>query len=457
VKLATEWKEPNALETNGGSGVEIVENTSAVDATSTNSAGLPSPQAVWPSDSVLETFMEFARKFSESEDCILIGCVLPIVARLLARRVFVPFAGRKYPNLYNLIVTKPGLRKSTSIGLAERLGRALLPPDAFLEGACSEQGLFTCYQVQPDKLLIEEEGNTLLSNWASDAAGKIVAKRFLKLYDCKAWTQTYMRQAEESGDAVQRIEETSTSLVIGTTYNNCRFHALETRDGMRRRVNYYLSEKYARTIYWPPDFDSADFLRVVESFRPLLEIEGEMQLSANAEKLWRDLQDANRAEIQSIAGIDAASEAYGSALAEENAKVLKFAMIFEACRWAANRSRNFRAIQADTLNLAAEHVHHSINASRELDSIGRRAEIREEAEAILATIRIEFQSVARGGTIELSKTTLTHRFAANPSRRGAMTPARLYNEVLLDLQKRGLARLLPRNGKLQVYRFPVEA
>jgi hypothetical protein len=325
-----------------------------------------------------------------------------------------------------------------------------------VEGACSEQALFICYQVQSDKLLIEEEGNTLLSNWASDAAGKIVAKRFLKLYDCKAWTQTYMRQAEENGDAVQRIEETSTSLIVGTTYNNCRFHALETRDGMRRRVNYYLSEKYARTIYWPPDFDSADFLRVVESFRPLLEIEGEMQLSADAKRLWYDLQDSNRVEIQSIVGIDAASEAYGCALAEENAKVLKVSMIFEACRWAANTSRNLHTIQADTLKLAAEHVHHSINASCQLDSIGRRAEIREEADAILATIRVEFRHKARRRTIELSKTILTHRFAANPSRRGAMTPARLYNEILPDLEKRGLATSLPRDGKLRVYQFSVE-
>ena len=76
--------------------------------------------------------------------------------------------------------------------------------------------------------------------------------------------------------------------------------------------------------------------------------------------------------------------------------------------------------------------------------------------AILATIRVEFRREARDGTIELSKTMLTHRFAANPSRRGAMTPARLYNEVLPDLQKRGLARLLPRNRKLEVYQFPVE-
>jgi hypothetical protein len=441
-----------------GSLVENVENSEAANdiVTSTNSATLPRPEAVWPHDSVLENYMMFARGFSESEDCILIGSILPIVARLLARRVFLRFAGRKYPNLYSLIVTKPGLRKSTSIDLAERIGRALLRPDAFIEGACSEQALFKCYQGQPDKLLIEEEGNTLLSNWASDAAGKIVAKRFLKLYDCKSWTQTYMRQAEENGDALQRIEQTSTSLLIGTTYNNCRFHALETRDGMRRRVNYYLSEKYARTIYWPCDFDSGEFGQLIESFKPLLEIEGEMRLSEQAKETWHALQDSNRAEIQRIVGIDAASEAYGSALAEENAKVLKFAMIFEACRWAADRGRDFHVIQADTLQLAAEHVRHSINASRELDSIGRRAEIREEADSILATIRVEFQSQSCNGSIDLNKTTLTHRFAANPSRRGAMTSGRLYNEILPDLERRGLAKSLPCNGKLQVYQFSVE-
>src|SRR5262249_16717749 len=130
--------------------------------------------------------------------------------------------------------------------------------------------------------------------------------------------------------------------------------------------------------------------------------------------------------------------------------------IFDACRWASNHSRDFRAIQADTLQLAAEHVRHCINASRELDIIGRRAEIREEADAILANIRVEFKGAASNGKIELNKTTLTHRFGANPSRRGAMTPSRLYSEIVPDLEKRGLAKPLPRNGKLQVYEFFVE-
>ena len=77
--------------------------------------------AVYPEDSVLEHYMRFARGFSESEDAVLIGAALPIVSRFRWRRVFIQFAGTKFPNLYAVLVTKPGFRKSTSIWLTEKL------------------------------------------------------------------------------------------------------------------------------------------------------------------------------------------------------------------------------------------------------------------------------------------------------------------------------------------------
>ncbi|MEO5717425.1 MAG: hypothetical protein ABIR29_02510 [Chthoniobacterales bacterium] len=402
--------------------------------------------------------MLFAREYSESEDCILIGAILPVVARMLGRRVSIAFAGRKYPNLYSVLVTPPGFRKSTSINLVENIGRALLSYDAFLEGAASEQALFRLFQANTDRLLVEDEGNTLLSNWASDAAGKQVAKRFLRLYDCGPWTQTYMRQADENnGNASMRIDGTSTSLLVGTTYNNARFNGLETRDGMRRRVNYYLSERMARMIYWPADCDGAAFSKVVDGFRPLLDLEGTFQpLAGGTLNLWKELQEANRSQIQNIAGVDSASEAYGSALAEEGAKTLKFAMIFQICRWAFGSVKDWQVIQASTLQLATDHGRYCLHASQRLDLIGRRAEIREAADAILATVRCEQAMRAKDGVIEMTKSELTHRFAANPSRRGAMTPSRLYGEIMLDLSGRGLAKLVRQAGKLQVYQFRVE-
>jgi len=131
-------------------------------------------------------------------------------------------------------------------------------------------------------------------------------------------------------------------------------------------------------------------------------------------------------------------------------------MIFEACRWAADPARDPWAIQRDTLELAAEHGRYCLAAGRALDAIGRRGEIREEADAILANIRTEWKASASRGIIEATRTQLTHRFAANPGRRGALTPGRLYSEILPDLEKRRLARLIRKEGKLQVYQFPVE-
>src|SRR6185503_8347033 len=92
----------------GEGSVEVVEDRESggpneVDASanSTNSAYTHCLSPVWPADSVLEKFMVFARDYSESEDCILIGSILPVVARLLGRRVFMRFSGRKFTNLYS--------------------------------------------------------------------------------------------------------------------------------------------------------------------------------------------------------------------------------------------------------------------------------------------------------------------------------------------------------------------
>src|SRR5205823_5552273 len=72
--------------------VEIAEVAPSLpeqsSANSTNSAAPPSREPVWPEDSVLQDYMDFARSYSESEDTILIGSVLAVVAAVLRRNVF---------------------------------------------------------------------------------------------------------------------------------------------------------------------------------------------------------------------------------------------------------------------------------------------------------------------------------------------------------------------------------
>ena len=447
-----------------GSG-EIVENVESSEKNSANSTNSPHPQphAVFPEDSILEDYMNYARNLTESEDQIIIGTYLPIVAAVLGRNVDLDFAGKKFPNLYTVIVTKPGLRKSTTIRLAKNIGRSVLDDGSFLDGVASDEALFDLYLANPDRILIEDEGNAILSNWASHGAGKLACKRFLKLYDCELWAQNYMRQKkDDNGSITQTIPANSTSLLIGTTLNNCRFNQLEVRDGMRRRVNYYVSEHLARTIDWPSRPVEAEFQSICTSLRKIRGLKGEMKLSDDAKITWSRIQKDNRKQIDSTTGSDPAADAHLSALAEVPSKILKMAMIFEACRWAKNPdSRDWRTIQADTLELAAQHVAYCLSAAGQLDLIAERAEIENDADCILAKIRSSARALNRGSGenvefVELTKTQLTSDFAHHSGRRGAMTTDRLYNKVIPNLIARGLAKAGERSGKRQTFLFSLD-
>jgi hypothetical protein len=229
---------------------------------------------------------------------------------------------------------------------------------------------------------------------------------------------------------------------------------LEVKDGLRRRVCYYVSEKHARQIDWPEEQDSRACTEVIQTLSKLLLLSGRVTLSDSAKALWSKIQTDNRREIESITSIDHASEAHGSMLSESPAKILKRAMIFEVCRWAKDTSRNWKQIQADTLELAAEHERYCLLANQLLDTIGARAETRNLADTILAKIRTGF--TAENGWIFLSRSQLTAKFAPNPGRRGEMTPERLYTVILPDLIHRHLARLERKQGKLEVYAFPAD-
>jgi hypothetical protein len=71
---------------------------------------------VYPEDSILASYIEFAQKVTEGADCYILGSILAVVARLLARRVYVRFGTEPlYPNIYAILVGPPGDRKSFTI------------------------------------------------------------------------------------------------------------------------------------------------------------------------------------------------------------------------------------------------------------------------------------------------------------------------------------------------------
>jgi len=267
-----------------------------------------------------------------------------------------------------------------------------------------------------------------------------------------------LKGKEGEGKTERYIHETSTSLLIGATFNICRFQGLETKDGMQRRVNYYLSDRFARTIYLPESMENSRFYALLDKFEAIKELKGEFSFSWDAGKLWERLQDANRARIDTVGQeISSTNDVLSSALAEEPSKTLKFAMIFHVCRWAANRTLTPLEIDTSTLQTASDHVQYGLWASQQLETIGMRAEIRGVADPIYAQINRSFLNKRKGAEIILTKSDLTSQFAPHSGRRGQMTPERLYNQIIPDLINRGLARIASKEGKAVTYAFKADS
>ena len=190
-------------------------------------------------------------------------------------------------------------------------------------------------------------------------------------------------------------------------------------------------------------------------FEPIRDCEGEVKLSPDAFEVWKDIQNRNRQESEALVSVDPATESLRNSLAESPSRILKLAMIFEFCRWAKHQGRDPYQIQADTLQLAEQHQAACIEAGKELDTIGRRAELIDEGEKILATVQGKMGEHKKGGWIKVSRSELTRTFAPNPGRRNEMTTHRLHNEIMPQIIKAGNASKM-KEGQTKFYLFKAE-
>lgn len=436
-------------------------------AISTFPSEAPSSRAIYPEDSILYDWMLLARKHCECSDFQILGAILPICGAIMARTVRMNFFGKKYPNIYSMIVAPPGHRKSTLIGLAEELARTVLQQTSFTDAMTSDEALFDQYDEErggsPDQLLIVDEGNTLFTAWVETSYGKSCAKRYLSLYDCKAQSQSFRGNRQADNGSVRRtIPETSTSVLIGATHNVCRMQRLEVRDGMWRRFLKYPSERIERSITFSEAISGAkwnDLGMLFEQLKHVGEAPLQYHLCDEARELFREYKERNIAKLEAIpVDLSPVNEAKASVLSEELSHVLKIAMIFERCRWVKiNGKVDQPLIRRSTLELAYEQVQQCIAASDSLENIAKRSEIRDIADSIRAQVLTNFIHWMVNGFIPLTRTDLTNRFAKNAGRRGAMNNNRLYHEVIPDLEKRNLVRVWNVKGtKKKYYLFQID-
>lgn len=409
--------------------------------------------AIFPPDSVLASWMTYAREQVEGADSYIIGSILPACAAMLGRRVWFPWGDdRKFPNVFSLLAGKPGDRKSSTIKLAAALARRLMPSGSFLPSNFSPEAMFDEFNTHPDKIYIVDEGNTVLTDWQKGTNGERVAARFLELYDCKGMSESFRRnKGGDEGEPQRTIEETSTSVLMGATFNVAAFQGQVVRAGMARRFLYYVADGHGRMIGIPKKNDGG-LGRLAEMFKPFTEASGPMEFTPEAEALWQNLQVDNRARIEAA---DPLAEAAISRLGSSPMQTLGIAMIFQLARWALSKTASRHRIEADTLMLAGQHVEECLAAAEFLDSISHRAEIAEEGEIMLAKIRHEHRAAARAGSIFLTRSDITRMFCHNTGRRGSLQTNDIYLRIIPELERKGLAKLI-RKEPSELYAFRVE-
>ena len=384
---------------------------------------------------------------------------------MLTPSTYWAFAGKKYVNPYQFVVGPPGLRKSTSFKLVEKIGNAILDPSDIHKGNASDSAAFTKWQRQPHRIQIEEEGNNIVTAWRGSYSGKEIASRYLSLYDGSSWSQTFRHQADEGNEAGEMsIPEVTLSLAIGATPAVCRFSGVDQASGLRRRFGYYVADKTVRLINWPREFEnSPEFNALVEGFKRVQSVAGEFRLDENAMIFWRDIQERNREQLNKLGRPDTdADEIIAGELSEAPSRILKLAAIFRVSRWAKDQKGDPLLVTQFDLATAAAHQDACLEASRSLDQIANRAANGDDAEVILATIRSEATNLdlcnrwkIESDTIVASRSDLTRRFAANGYGR-KITAHRLHLEIMPEVIRKSGGRIEKGSGGQTTYKIPTE-
>lgn len=461
IWMARENGWQSALENHGGEFGEFVEIARARLAESTI-VSTESPvkhihPAVHPPDSIIAECFQLLQPELEGADAYLDGAISVMIAGLLARRVYFLWGDKKeYPNDFAIVVGPAGDRKSSTIKAVERIVRAILPGNAFMSDTFSPESLFDEFSEEeggmPDKVWIVDDANPTLSYWRTPPQGERIAARFLNLYDCSSLSENY-RQNKKKGETAsgfRRIDETSSSVLFGATFQIACFQGQQVQAGIARRFRYYVAERLARTIALPQARNHAATNKIVQKLRKLLDLKGEIKFSPDAERLWIQHQHENRAQIERVSN---SHDARRHRLASAPMHVLKLAIRFEAARWASGSEEWKGIIRKDTLEWAIWHQAECLRSADYLDERIHAVPDAAEAEILLSKIRRDFAN--QGGVIIVTRSILTHKFCAHGGRSGGWKPKDLYERYIPRLIKNGLAILVSKKPG-EVYAFAAE-
>src|SRR5260221_2323520 len=190
---------------------------------------------------------------------------------------------------------------------------------------------------------------------------------------------------------------------------------------------------------------------VASLFDQLKDLSGALAFTPEAAKLWNDFQRDNRSRTNRT---DHSKEAELTRLSSAPIQALSVAMIFQACV-CAKQHLPLKLISENVLRCAIEHLDCNLEAAVFLDSIADQQTTRNDAELLLAKIRVDFRH--EGGSIYVPRSALTTKYAHHSGRPGSWTPQEIFYRFIPYLIREGEARLFEKVGKKETYVFKAES
>jgi hypothetical protein len=407
----------------------------------------------YPTDSIIHEFVENVSTLVESSDSMIIASVIGMIAALIGRNIWFELDRRKYPNIYALLTSDPGGRKTSVMGLSKQMLKEIIGPDAedhFLSDASSPEALFDEFDYKADKIWMVGEATPILHSWAFSPQGQTISKRLLSVYDCEGWSETYKRNKSETNGTGRRvIDSTSLTIIFGCVFTAIKEVKIASQDGLKRRFLNYVSDGPARTIPRPKPMKMDVWEYLVSMFKKIPEWRGEATMSEAAWSVWDDYQYKNRARQRRAESLE-----LKYSLSEEPALVFKMAVIFQVARSVVGNVP-WNVISPETLQLAIDHVAGCIEASQAIDSIHQTDEGQEDEDFVFDTINDPDSGFARllgTDAILVTKAQLTRRFS-NKGNKSKITTTDMKKKIIPSLIKKGLCIELPKKSNKKAYLF----
>ena len=279
----------------------------------------------YPPDSLVARFVEYCCHQIESAQVFMVAGALTLLSIKTGRSRFIKWGDQTiYPNLMQVLLAPSGARKTQLISIVTAFANELCP-GALLADTTSHERLVECLAEESTRAMIYPEGKTLIDlvNRSPE-----LTTDFIKCADCEQVSTEFKSNEHIAADgkASCRIVAAHPYLpvLIGIVSQGLNINAKNLTNGFLGRFMFFMAEGTERDILSAPPVMTEVRTQLVEEFRRIAELGGEMYLTAEATVAFTAIQQENRDRLRANP-----PEAIASNLNRMPFFTLRVAMLFQ--------------------------------------------------------------------------------------------------------------------------------